>query len=280
MKTMKTLKMGVVALAVTMALAGCGQTPPGFGHSVAGTIGIESAASTATPAAVSTAGLSDAQATSNSVSQSSNSSSNTVNAGYGPAIKGMQLGLTDSALTPQLGNTLSNAYISGAQLEQLQSAMRDIKETKDQFGTDSGIKYDAAVAQQAAAVGKMVCNPIAIMAEHPDLDRGEWLIFGIAGRGECSAMVHFNDLTKLADFYEIEGGLSDKLFGSENMSASEFNQALVNSYSLPMMNQKVNDTQFGSFVYGYYESPDGWRIETILKSIEVFKTVPVANRFN
>lgn len=111
-------------------------------------------------------------------------------------------------------------------------------------------------------------------------------MFGTASGKDCELWVHA-DANKKVDAFYMSGTAVDVLFQAWDMNAQAFYQTFISAYGIPELHTQEQLTQnYGNpdhpipMASGYFESPDGWRIDFQEKSFTMKAVTTTANRFN
>lgn len=113
---------------------------------------------------------------------------------------------------------------------------------------------------------------------------------GLYGDGprdiECQLWVHA-DQNKRVDAFYMSKNAVNVLFQAYDMDAASFYQAFINAYGIPTLHTQTkleenyaNPAHPLPMDYGYFESPDGWRIDFQDKTLTMKVVSPTVNRFN
>jgi hypothetical protein len=222
-------------------------------------------------------------------------------AGVGPAIKGIQLGLSDA----QVRNTLLQnirAIETGLPIAEhyRYSALpaSNIQNLVDSYNQAAAKPYSVANVQALRSLAaeyaqKLGFNFADAQALVTRFNSGTWMAF-YTPSGSVVLAVHYSERQNLVDWFQIDASMANKLFAAQNMSNREFAQAIADNYKIAKLNAGVSSSadvmvEGAAIEQGIdvdvvipysYESNDGWRIDIKGKTITVGQVAPQSQRFN
>jgi hypothetical protein len=198
-----------------------------------------------------------------------------------PAIKGIQLGMTFHDLGLVMEGPITKQFETDRNKERkyfIDAGPIDVVKARRHYES-TGPHYNPCI-EHASAVGS---GYIAIIYS----DDGSLTMYSDGPRNiQCQLWVHA-DMNKKVDAFYMSNNAVNVLFQAYDMDASAFYQTFVNSYGISELHTDTKlQENYGNpdrplpMEEGYFESPDGWRIDFLDKSFTMKSETPTSVRFN